>query len=107
MSIYSQLPNHLVMDIIRQADGGLNTHKSKFLNSLNIIKTQTSSVEPGNRSCREGVLLTYEPGNPFDGYGNIFWEDETHYPLDTNFHVCGPPEDIDSILWSVWSTGGD
>ena len=30
MSIFSQLPNNLIMDIIQTADGGLYTHKLKF-----------------------------------------------------------------------------
>ena len=30
MSIFSQLPNRLIMDIIKTVDGGLNTHKKKF-----------------------------------------------------------------------------
>ena len=29
-TIMSNLPNHLIMNIIKLADGGLNTHKSKL-----------------------------------------------------------------------------
>ena len=34
----SALPNDLIMKIIRMADGGLNTHKKKFSESLFVIK---------------------------------------------------------------------
>jgi len=30
MSIFSQLPNRLIMDIIKMADGGLHTHKQQI-----------------------------------------------------------------------------
>tara|TARA_R110002012_G_scaffold238140_1_gene411915 strand:+ start:63 stop:296 length:234 start_codon:yes stop_codon:yes gene_type:complete len=42
MSIFSQLPNNLIMDIIRMADGGLYTHKKK----LNIILQQIHNKIP-------------------------------------------------------------
>ena len=32
--IMSQLPNNLIMKIIKVADGGLNTHKSKYSNVM-------------------------------------------------------------------------
>ena len=85
-TIFTELPNNLIMDIIKLADGGLNTHKKKFSNSLNIIKTQSSSVEPSNRTCREGKLFDNEFGNPFDGYFS-FWEHNKHYPVDSIFRV--------------------
>jgi len=55
MSIFSQLPNDLVMDIIKLADGGLTTHKGKF----NIILQQIIGQLPiyqyedgaGNTDC--------------------------------------------------------
>ena len=31
----AQLPNHLIMDIIKLVDGGLNTHKQKFKGVMN------------------------------------------------------------------------
>jgi len=36
--IMAQLPNHLIMDIIRQVDGGLNTHKQKFKSVISTIE---------------------------------------------------------------------
>ena len=42
MSIFSQLPNDLIMDIIKSVDGGLNTHKKK----LNVILQQIHNQIP-------------------------------------------------------------
>ena len=42
MSIFSQLPNDLIMDIIKSADGGLYTHKKK----LNVILQQIHNQIP-------------------------------------------------------------
>jgi len=38
MSIFSQLPNDLIMDIIKSVDGGLNTHKKKFKSVIESIE---------------------------------------------------------------------
>ena len=37
-NIMAQLPNHLIMDIIKLVDGGLNTHKKKFSNVMTEFK---------------------------------------------------------------------
>mgnify|MGYP003636603564 CR=1 FL=1 len=37
MSIFSQLPNRLIMDIIKMADGGLHTHKQQMKDVLKNI----------------------------------------------------------------------
>ena len=55
MSIFSQLPNNLIMDIIRMADGGLQTHKKKlhvilqqFRNEIPIYEYEDGA---GNTDC--------------------------------------------------------
>jgi hypothetical protein len=35
---FSAMPNDVIMKIIRMADGGLNTHKSKMTSVLRVIK---------------------------------------------------------------------
>ena len=40
-SIMTKLPNEIIMNIIRMADGGLNTHKNK----MNVIFEQIRGVE--------------------------------------------------------------
>ena len=64
----SQLPNHLIMDIIKIADGGLNTHKSKYVGVLKFIKKEG------------GLIPTSNPSFP-----NFYWG---HYILDVSYMTC-------------------
>ena len=54
-SIFSQLPNDIIMNIIKLADGGLYTHKKKFKGVINSID-----------EARRGSLIYLET-NAFDG----------------------------------------
>ena len=38
MSIYKDLPNDIIIRIIKEADGGLSTHKKKMKETLSIIE---------------------------------------------------------------------
>ena len=42
MDIMSQLPNELIIRIIREADGGISTHKSKYINVMGELNNITS-----------------------------------------------------------------
>ncbi len=49
---FSQMPNDIIMNIIRMADGGLNTHKENFKKTLLVIK--------GARSFADEYIERYE-----------------------------------------------
>ena len=42
------LPNDIIMRIIREADGGLHTHKRKFLSSIQAINEVAEVFDRGN-----------------------------------------------------------
>tara|TARA_R110002020_G_scaffold355545_1_gene568221 strand:+ start:516 stop:914 length:399 start_codon:yes stop_codon:yes gene_type:complete len=48
--IFSQLPNNLIMKIIREADGGRNAHKEKFAGVVKIIQ---HCGDEADRAARE------------------------------------------------------
>ena len=45
--LMSNLPNHLIMDIIKLADGGLNTHRKKYKSVLDSIKEPLKYYDDG------------------------------------------------------------
>ena len=45
VNIMAQLPNNLIMDIIRLADGGLNTHKQKFKSTLDYVNSCGKQIQ--------------------------------------------------------------
>ena len=54
MSIFTQLPNNLIMDIIKIWDGGLTTHKGKFFECCEAIR-------------EVGKMCIYEPSQSYNG----------------------------------------
>jgi hypothetical protein len=68
MSIFQNLPNDLIMRIIREADGGLVSHKKK-MNAL--WKEQVPNGWKLGK-CRFGMRLrcVLPPDRPKDYYGN-------------------------------------
>ena len=55
-NIMAQLPNHLIMEIIKLADGGLNTHKQKFKSVMDQFKLfdqgeNESTIDLYNDGC--------------------------------------------------------
>jgi hypothetical protein len=69
-NIMAQLPNRLIMDIIKLVDGGLNTHKRKFAGVLNSVETTNVEDLPAGG-------LTWG----FDPYYSC-WLDNNNYPID-------------------------
>jgi len=62
-NIMTQLPNHLIMDIIKLVDGGLNTHKRKFAGVLNSVEGVGEEYSVHKiykiKNKRTGVWVTY------------------------------------------------
>jgi len=52
----SHLPNHLIMNIIRMADGGLQTHKAKTGTMLTHINS-LQSYRDGNLSIKTSLYM--------------------------------------------------
>jgi hypothetical protein len=80
--IMSSLPNHLIMRIIKEADGGLNTHKSKY---SNVMGELTNICEDGGDT--HSIRHFY---NVIDDFGGQFiaaeiWADQlSHVLFDVN-----------------------
>ena len=45
LDIMASLPNNLIMKIIKDADGGINTHKSKYSKVMNEFKTKINAYK--------------------------------------------------------------
>ena len=67
-----KLPNELIIRIIREADGGLHTHKKKFQHPLNAIK---EAKKIADEQVRE-MIEDYSPD------GENVWGDN----YDDNYH---------------------
>ena len=85
MNIFSQLPNNLIMDIIREVDGGLNTHKTKMLETLKIIK------------CEYGCL-----GGDIQRPSMTLQEEEEEYEDDVDFWRIDEPRFYNIIDGTGW-----
>ena len=57
----AQLPNDLIMDIIKLADGGLSTHKNKFSNVINEFKIPFEWIYRGADTSEAFELEEYCP----------------------------------------------
>ena len=72
VNIMTQLPNHLIMDIIKLADGGLNTHKQKFKGVMDSIEGHgvmdylDDNIDVGLTDAWESILSIYVPMNYVD-----------------------------------------
>ena len=106
MVIMAQLPNDLIMDIIKLADGGLSTHKKKFKWSLIIFNEAIKRrqwASPVSRRMREVRVLRHRSGE--------FWFKKEHYPRDITDIYTNDQHEImvennsykDSIV-EIWST---
>ena len=49
MSIFQNLPNHLIMRIIKEADGGRNTHEENFFECILAIEAVGGYFEKGTK----------------------------------------------------------
>lgn len=80
---FSQLPNDLIMKIIRMADGGRNTHKKKIAEVLKVIQYCRDQAEHKAReecSCwtpEHGWVSTYSDSDESDSEdegSDFYWE---------------------------------
>ena len=110
--IFSQLPNHLIMKIIREADGGRNAHQEKFGEVLKVIQwcgdeaTRAAQEDSCCWTHGEGwVPSTYSDSDESDSdeefsnyywdvWNEWFWEGLVHTGM-TIFGQCGERTDTD------------
>ena len=100
----AQLPNDLIMDIIKLADGGFNTHKKKFKRSLIIFNEAIKRRQQAGVGwpAREVRVLRHRSGE--------FWFKKEHYPRDITDIYTNDQHEImvennsykDSIV-EIWS----
>ena len=69
MSIFKNLPNDLIMRIIREADGGLYTHKKKARMSIKEIQI-VGSIYRISAWAPSGFLWTFTQLCKFTKYGS-------------------------------------
>ena len=98
----TKLPNDIIMKIVREADGGLNTHKKKFKATLDNIKLGGDCVI---KDGEDGLLMDWGCGNETDLYGRYktpedigthlsfyLWEDRLKLLFGDeyaeHFHLC-------------------
>ena len=103
MSIFSLLPNDLIMDIVKTADGGLYTHKLRFcevMDDLECIGDMWQQVHP---SMMKGVwgyggrfMLDREWLDDLDEDG--FFTPETIFSWRSQYHENGEFDLIDVMV---------
>ena len=126
MSIYKNLPNDLIMRIIREADGGLYTHKKKARMSIKEIQIVGSIYRMKWDECRSSercgeecspsrFLWTFTGLGKFTKYGSANATIRSRVPLlpqllDLDDHWSwhdGDTPDEDCSSDSDWSSSDD
>tara|TARA_R100001015_G_scaffold14532_1_gene6667 strand:+ start:7510 stop:7818 length:309 start_codon:yes stop_codon:yes gene_type:complete len=85
MSIYKDLPNDIIIRIIKEADGGLSTHKKKMKETISIIERCRISADEtiiedylsGGTSSMNKVYKWDDPSCvlfEYNGWMFEFWE---------------------------------
>ena len=75
---FSAMPNDIIMNIIRMADGGLNTHKSKMATVLRVIKKGRRMADDYIERYEDDFDMVLgtdsDPETYYDQWGYAFWE---------------------------------
>ena len=75
---FSAMPNDIIMNIIRMADGGLNTHKSKMASVLRVIKKSGVFADDYIETYEDDFDMVLGPHSDaetyYDQWGYAFWE---------------------------------
>ena len=89
---FSKLPNDIIMDIIRLADGGINRHKKKLGESLNIINEARDVADQYIQyhvDEDEGICHDWDRGDPVliaDSPGSHGYSGRGTYRYSYNWH---------------------
>ena len=74
---FSAMPNDIIMNIIRMADGGLNTHKSKMASVLRVIKKSKTFADDYIERSEDDFDMVLsaiaDPETYYDQWGYAFW----------------------------------
>jgi hypothetical protein len=80
---FSAMPNDIIMNIIRMADGGLNTHKSKMASVLSVIKKGKRMADDYIETYEDDFDMVLsaitDPETYYDQWGYAFW---THIEIN-------------------------
>lgn len=71
---FSAMPNDVIMNIIRMADGGLNTHKKNFKTTLGVIKRGKSFADDYIETYEDDFEIDLDTETYYDEWKYAFTE---------------------------------